>query len=130
MSDFSFPKSTRLSSNSQFRKVIGARRRSNDGFLVVYSMANGREQSRLGVSVSKACGNAVARNRIKRLIREVFRLNVNKMPQGYDYVVLISAGWSKKIKPECKSNAAKKLKLQQVSDSLVKLAKKTAGGVK
>ena len=42
--------------------------------------------ARLGLAIPKAYGNAVARNRIKRLIREVFRLNKAKLPPGVDMV--------------------------------------------
>jgi ribonuclease P protein component len=57
--------------------------------LTVYTAPNECGFSRLGISVSKTCGNAVERNRIKRLVREAFRLNQHKIPSGYDYLVLI-----------------------------------------
>jgi len=43
---------------------------------------------RLGVSVPKACGNAVVRNRIKRVIRESFRVNQHLISQSMDYLVI------------------------------------------
>jgi len=44
--------------------------------------------TRLGITVSKKIGNAVKRNRIKRVIRELFRLNKNRFPVGYDIVIV------------------------------------------
>ncbi len=49
--------------------------------------ANGLAYSRIGVSIGRAQGNAVMRNRIKRVIREAFRLNQRDMPSGYDILV-------------------------------------------
>ena len=43
--------------------------------------------TRLGITVSKKTGNAVKRNKVKRLIREVFRLHKNDFPCGYDIVI-------------------------------------------
>jgi ribonuclease P protein component len=42
--------------------------------------------TRLGITVTRKIGNAVARNRIKRLVREVFRLNRTRLPEGLDLV--------------------------------------------
>jgi len=50
-------------------------------------MQNGRGDTRLGITVSKRTGNSVTRNRVKRLIREFFRLHKALFPQGYDIVI-------------------------------------------
>ena len=62
-------------------------KRHHTRHFVVIIKQNGLGMTRLGVTVSKRAGNAVKRNRIKRLIREFFRLNYSKIPQGYDIVV-------------------------------------------
>jgi ribonuclease P protein component len=51
-------------------------------------------RSRLGISVPKKVGNAVQRNRIKRIIREAFRLHNGIFPQGSDIVFAVRPGFS------------------------------------
>jgi ribonuclease P protein component len=51
---------------------------------------------RLGVSVGKSCGSAVVRNHLKRLLREAFRQNQDKIPSGFDYLLMISPARLKK----------------------------------
>ena len=47
-------------------------------YLVVYILKNKTDQTRIGISISKKVGNAVTRNRIRRLIKETYRLNIDE----------------------------------------------------
>jgi ribonuclease P protein component len=97
MKRFSFPKEKRLINNSQFKAVLARGRRICNDVLTVYMAENDLEYSRLGVSIGKSHGNAVVRNRLKRLMREAFRQNQERIPAGFDYVLMISPRWPKKI---------------------------------
>lgn len=55
-------------------------------YLTVYFIPNKSAYNRVGISVGKKQGNAVKRNRIKRIIRAAYRLNEDKFPIGYDIV--------------------------------------------
>lgn len=55
---------------------------------MVYCQKNRRGQSRLGVTVSTKLGHAVVRNRVRRRLREIYRLNREKMPAGYDIIIV------------------------------------------
>jgi ribonuclease P protein component len=56
---------------------------------VVYGVENGRDHARLGISLSrKKVRAAHARNRLKRLVREAFRLSKSDLPTGIDLIVL------------------------------------------
>ena len=96
MKRFSFPKKKRLVSNSQFKAVMARGQRLSNGVLMLYMAKNDCEYSRLGVSVGKSHGNAVVRNRLKRLMREAFRQNTERIPSGFDYLLMISPRWPKK----------------------------------
>ena len=86
--DNRFPKSFRLRSTDQFQSVFAARCSVADDTLILFATANKLPHCRLGLSVSKKVGNAVVRNRWKRLIREAFRTSHAKLPAGLDIVVL------------------------------------------
>jgi ribonuclease P protein component len=56
----------------------------------LYVAPNEVDCPRFGISVGKACGNAVIRNRLKRFGRESFRQNQHKIPSGFDYVLIFT----------------------------------------
>ena len=59
-----------------------------DGFLVLYARKNRSDCNRVGITVSKKLGKAHVRNRARRRIREVYRLNEEKFLPGWDIVVV------------------------------------------
>lgn len=59
-----------------------------DGYLVLYARKNRTKENRVGITVSKKLGCAVVRNRTRRRLREVYRLNESRFQPGWDLVVV------------------------------------------
>lgn len=76
-----------LTHNTEYQAVYGARNSVVKGPLRVSAIVNSKGIARIGLSVPGRVGTNVKRNRIKRLIREAFRLNREKMPVGFDFVI-------------------------------------------
>ena len=89
---FSFPKYKRLLRRADFVNVNRSGKHCHMRHFIAIVRKNELGTTRLGVTASKKVGNAVRRNRAKRLIREFFRLNKARLPQGYDIVIIAKKG--------------------------------------
>lgn len=85
---FALSKKEHLRSPIEFRRVYDRRCSAGDRWLLVFACPNGLDHLRLGLSVSRKIGNAVVRNRFRRLYREAFRLSRHEMPAGLDLVLI------------------------------------------
>jgi|SRR4051794_21253255 ribonuclease P protein component len=77
----------RLRHAREFDAVYAAKTREARGPLTVFALPNELGHPRLGLSVGRKVGTAPKRNRIKRLLREAFRLMQHDLPRGYDLVI-------------------------------------------
>lgn len=82
-----FTRQMRLRKQADFDRVHGSHAYAADDVLVVRASLNDSQLTRLGVSLSRKVGNAVVRNRWKRLVREAFRTQRELLPTGFDLVV-------------------------------------------
>ena len=112
MKRFAFTSRMHMKRSADFERTYAGRRSAQNATCRVVAAPNELPHSRLGLSVGKKYGNAVRRNRFKRLVREAFRLNRDKLPVGFDIVVI----------PRTKSEPT----LDEVSASLIRLANKAA----
>lgn len=79
----------RITKNSDYRNVYKKGKSTADANLVMYILKNQLgEEKRFGFSVSKKVGNAVKRNRIKRVLKEVCRLNQSNLDGSFDMVLV------------------------------------------
>ncbi len=89
--DFSLPKTARLRKPGEFRRVYAEGKRFEGRFMTVFILPTEGEFQRLGITASKkAIGNAVQRNRAKRLLRETFRLSkveLSELETKFDWVL-------------------------------------------
>lgn len=88
MEEQSYRKLERVTKHSRYRAIYAQGVWKSSRHFTTISCLSDKETKRLGITVTKKVGNAVKRNRIKRLIREFFRLNKCLFPAGYDVVVM------------------------------------------
>ncbi|MCP1111111.1 ribonuclease P protein component [Lachnospiraceae bacterium PF1-21] len=77
-----------LKKRTDFKKVYDNKKSYANKYLVMYVKKNDLKINRLGISVSKKVGNSVVRHRVKRLIKEGYRLQEDSFKYGYDIVVI------------------------------------------
>ena len=76
-----------LKLNHIFQRLYRTNGQAN-GYLVLYARKNRTDTNRVGITVGKKLGHAVVRNRVRRRLREVYRLNEDKFQSGWDIVVV------------------------------------------
>ena len=117
MHDQRFRHEYHIRRGADFQRAYGRRATASDERLLIFGCANELPYPRLGLSVSRKYGNAVRRNRWKRMLREAFRLSREKFPSGIDLVVIPRGGDDPKLElmlqslPELANRIARKLNL-------------------
>ena len=79
--------SSSLKLNHIFRRLYSTAGQAN-GYLVLYARPNRSCSNRVGITVSKKLGKAHIRNRVRRRLREIYRLNEERFAPGWDIVVV------------------------------------------
>jgi ribonuclease P protein component len=88
MASASFRKHERIRRKNEFTRVYEQGKKIFSDSFVLYVFYNQQQHCRLGITASKKLGNAVIRNRCKRLVRELFRRNKDKFPPGADVIIV------------------------------------------
>lgn len=114
MAKRTLPRSKRITRRSDFNRLFETGRRATDGYMMLLAAPNGLDCSRCGVAVSGRHGSAPARNRVKRLCREAFRLDQHGLPAGWDFILVPRPG-----REHC---------LDRLRSSLASLAAKATAG--
>lgn len=105
-----------LKENRDFRRMYHRGKSAATGHLVLYAAKNRLGYRRLGLTVSVKLGGAVQRNRVKRLLREAFRLHAQEFPESWDFVIVAR---TRAVKAKCQDidraliKAADELHLRQ-----------------
>lgn len=81
--------STSLKLNHIFRRLYRKGPSAANGYLVLYCRKNGTATNRIGLTVGAKLGCAVQRNRVRRRLREIYRLHEQGFARGYDLVVVV-----------------------------------------
>jgi ribonuclease P protein component len=77
-----------LKLNHLFRRLYRRGDSAANRYLVVYCRKNGTQGNRIGLTVSAKLGHAVVRNKLRRRLREIYRLHEHRFRRGYDVVVV------------------------------------------
>ena len=126
MKEFSLPKCQKVKSNNRFKAILDRNLRFSNELVILYMAENNCDYPRLAVSVGKKIAGAVERNRLKRLVREVFRQQKPDLLTGFDYLVMFSPKLSRKgdsDRVKLTFDRLRKALLALFSDAAVKIRK-------
>ncbi|MCL2392109.1 MAG: ribonuclease P protein component [Oscillospiraceae bacterium] len=79
---------TSLKKNYEFKRLYNKGKNAASQYAVVYCRRNGSQANRLGITVSTKIGGAVQRNRVRRRLKEIYRINEKRLNVGYDVVIV------------------------------------------
>ncbi|MDR2570242.1 MAG: ribonuclease P protein component [Oscillospiraceae bacterium] len=79
---------TSLTKNHEFKRLYNKGKSAVSKYTAVYTMRSGGDGNRLGITVSAKLGGAVQRNRIRRRLKEIYRLNEHTLRTGYSIVIV------------------------------------------
>ena len=104
------PRSVRIRSRRDFERVFAVKIRASDAAITLYGAPSDCISARLGIAAGRRLGNAVVRNRAKRMVREAFRRVRHTLPPATDWVVV--------------PHAERELTVQSLQASITSLAKR------
>lgn len=81
-------KKFRIRKNVEFKKVYKHGKNYWNRNLILYVKKNDKKVTRVGYTITKKIGNAVTRNRLRRMMKEIYRLNFHNIKEGYDLVFI------------------------------------------
>lgn len=84
-------KTTMLKKNYEFKNILTNGKKIKGKYINIYIKKNNLQQNKLGIAVSSKSTNSVQRNKIKRLIRENYKIAEEKIKTGYNFVII----WNK-----------------------------------
>jgi len=90
--DRRFPRKEKLKGRDEIREVFNRKKGISCGGAKLFLLPNGLAHNRIAFVFSRKFGNAVERNRSRRLSREAYRLLRNELRKGYDMVLLVYPG--------------------------------------
>lgn len=83
-----------IKNNKEFKRIYSEGKSCGNKALVMYVEKSGEAYNRIGISVSKKVGNSCTRHRLSRMLREIFRLNNDKIKSPYNIIVIARVGSS------------------------------------
>lgn len=81
-------KKYRIRKNMEFKNIYKLGKNYWNRNLILYVKKNGLDETRVGYTITKKIGNAVIRNKLRRKMKEIYRLNFHNIRQGYDLIFI------------------------------------------